>query len=96
MSVKNIPSVELLEAVHLFPGNYQIRAIGAASGDFETRVINAVQDEVATPSEVEHSARYTPGGRHVSVTLDITVQSAEQVRSIYARLHEVEGLRLLF
>jgi len=96
MSEKNIPSVELLESVHPFPGTYQIRAIGSSEDDFAGRVVAAASDEVATPAEIEHSARYTQGRRHVSVRLDITVQSAEQVRSIYRRLHEVEGLRLLF
>jgi putative lipoic acid-binding regulatory protein len=96
MSSSNIPSAELLESVHPFPGSYQIRAIGTAEDDFEARVVAAVQDELSTPGEVDHSSRYTKGGRHVSVTLDITVQSAEQVRAIYARIHAVPGLCLLF
>ncbi|QDV35213.1 YbeD family protein [Tautonia plasticadhaerens] len=96
MSSKNIPSAELLESVHPFPGSYQIRAIGSAEDDFEARVVAAVQEELAGPGEVDHSSRFTKGGRHVSVTLDITVQSAEQVRAIYTRIHTVPGLCLLF
>ena len=95
MTPKNIPSAELLESVHPFPGNYQIRAIGETADDFEGRVVEAAVAEVAAPGEVDHSCRYTRGGRHVAVTLDITVQNAEQVRSIYARLQELDGLRLL-
>ncbi len=95
MSTNNIPSIELLESVHPFPGVYQIRAIGSTAGDFETRVVEAVADELATPSELTHSLRYTRGGRHVSVTMEITVQNAEQVRAIYARIHDVDGLQLL-
>jgi hypothetical protein len=30
------------------------------------------------------------------LTLDISVQTAEQVRDIYARIRELEGLTLLF
>lgn len=96
MSEKNIPSAELLESVHPFPGSYQIRAIGSAADDFPSRVVSAVQEELAAPGEVDHSVRFTKGGRHVSVTLDLTVQSADQVRAIYARIHEVDGLHLLF
>jgi putative lipoic acid-binding regulatory protein len=96
MSEKNIPSAELLESVHPFPGSYQIRAIGSADDDFPGRVVAAVEAELASPGELDHSVRFTRGGRHVSVTLDLTVQTAEQVRAIYARLHEVDGLRLLF
>ncbi|WP_169977268.1 YbeD family protein [Tautonia rosea] len=96
MSSNNIPSADLLESVHPFPGSYQIRAIGSSDEDFPARVVAAVQEELAGPGELDHSVRFTKGGRHVSVTLDITVQSADQVRAIYARLHEVSGLRLLF
>ncbi|HWE40616.1 MAG TPA: DUF493 domain-containing protein [Isosphaeraceae bacterium] len=90
------PSVDLLESTHAFPGEYQIKAIGAADDDFAGRVVEAVVSELATPSELDYSIRSTQGGRHVALTLDITVQSAEQVRAIYARIHEVEGLKLLF
>jgi putative lipoic acid-binding regulatory protein len=90
------PSVELLESTHMFPGVYQIKAIGVAAGDFEGRVVEAVVSELASPSELDYSVRTTPGGRHVAVTLEITVQTAEQVREIYARIHDLEGLTLLF
>lgn len=90
------PSEELLEATHQFPGVYQIKAIGATDNDFVTRVLEAAASELASLSEVEHSVRQTRNGRHVAVTLDLTVQSAGQVRAIYARLQEVSGLALLF
>jgi len=90
------PSLELLESIHAFPGTYQIKVIGNSEGDFAERVISAVQDELTTPSDLDYSVRNTQSGRHVSLTLDLTVQTAHQVRAVYARLHEVEGLTLLF
>ncbi len=90
------PSLDLLESTHPFPGIYQIKAIGSAEGDFPGRVVSAVLEELAGPSEVESTVRTTPAGRHVSVTLDLTVQTAEQVRAIYARLRTVDGLQMLF
>jgi uncharacterized protein len=92
----NRPSLDLLESIHLFPGTYQIKAIGSAEGDFAGRVVAAVADELASPMELDHSIRTTRGGRHVAVTLDITVQTADQVRTIYQRIQEVEGLTILF
>ncbi len=89
------PSIELLESNHEFPGVYQIKAIGVASDDFQGRVIGAVVSEVVDGADLEYTVRETPGGRHVAVTLRINVQSAENVRAIYARLHELEGLTLL-
>lgn len=90
------PSIDLLESTHPFPGTYQIKAIGDSARDFEGRVVAAVVEELASPGELEHSVRSTKGGRHVALTLDITVQSAEQVRAIYGRIRAVEGLTLLF
>src|SRR4051794_1928039 len=90
------PSGELLESTHLFPGTYQIRAIGRSDADFAGRVTAAVLDELAAPSGLDHSIRTTPGGRHVAVTLDLTVQTASQVRAIYASIQALEGLVLLF
>src|SRR4051812_16631391 len=90
------PSIDLLESTHQFPGVYQIKAIGLATSDFENRVIEAAVTELAGPSELDYSVRTTPNGRHVALTLDLTVQTAEQVRGIYARIRELEGLTLLF
>lgn len=89
------PTTDLLESVHTFPGTYQMKVIGASEGDFTGRVLAAVLEELAAGSDLDHSARETPDGRHVAITLEITVQSAEQVRTIYARVGEVEGLKLL-
>lgn len=89
------PSEELLESAHAFPGPYQIKAIGSRDNDFAARVLAAVLEELSGPSEIDHTIRETPNGRHAAVTLEITVQSAEQVRAIYARIREVEGLALL-
>ena len=90
------PPVELLESAHVFPGVYQIKAIGVAANDFERRVVEAVVAELPEPSDLDYSLRATPGGRHVALTLHIRVQSAEQVRAIYGRLHAVEGIAFLF
>jgi putative lipoic acid-binding regulatory protein len=90
------PSEDLLESNHPFPGTYQIKAIGTSEDDFVSRVVDAVVSELATPSELDHSVRVTPNGRHVSLTLEMNVQSADQVRAIYARLRDVKGLTLLF
>jgi putative lipoic acid-binding regulatory protein len=90
------PSEDLLESNHPFPGTYQIKAIGTSENDFVARVVEAVVSELATPSELDHSVRVTPNGRHVSLTLEMNVQSADQVRAIYARIRDVKGLTLLF
>jgi uncharacterized protein len=90
------PSVELLESTHSFPGDFKIKAIGIADDDFEARIVEAVCALLPARSDLDHSVRTTPSGRHVAITLDLTVQTAEQVRAIYAELQEVKGLTYLF
>ena len=89
------PSLDLLESAHAFPGVYQIKAIGRADDGFEGRVLELIRAELVSVDHLEHSVRSTPDGRHVSLTLDVNVQSAEQVRALYAKLQAVEGLRFL-
>jgi uncharacterized protein len=90
------PSVELLESTHWFPGDYKIKAIGSADDDFESRIVEAVCAHLPARSDLDYSVRSTPGGRHIAITLDMNVQTAEQVRAIYAELQEVKGLTHLF
>lgn len=90
-----LPPEELLESTHQFPGTYRIKAIGSTDNDFAGRVVAAAASELAAPGEVDHSIRVTRGGRHMAVTLDLTVQSPAQVLAVYARLRQLEGLALL-
>jgi uncharacterized protein len=90
------PSVELLESIHTFPGEYKIKAIGLTDDDFETRVVEAVCAHLPARSDLDYSVRTTTGGRYVAITLDITVQTAEQVRAIYAEIQAIKGLTHLF
>lgn len=92
---EHCPSAELLEATHTFPGKYQIKVIGLVDDAFERRVLDAVGAVLPWPGHVEVSTRVTPGGRHVALTLHLTVETAEQVRELYERLHALSGLSLL-
>ncbi len=91
-----IPNEELLAEHHEFPGVYRIKAIGSTEGGFVGRVLDAASTELAGPAEVNYTVRETSGGRHVSVNLNLTVQTPAQVRAIYARIRAVEGLTMLF
>lgn len=89
------PPADLLESAHSFPGVYKIKAIGSNSDDFAARLVSAVRDELGQGADPDHSVRSTQGGRHVAVTLDVNVESAEQVRRLYARIHALDGLLYL-
>jgi uncharacterized protein len=85
--------LEMLRQTHAFPGPYSLKAIGKANHDFRQRVLDAVKAELGV--EPPHEVRETPGGRHVSVSLDLSVESAEQVLALQHRLKKLDGLVLL-
>ena len=41
-----LPSVEMLESGHTFPGPYTFKVIGFAEGNFTGRVVASVRDEL--------------------------------------------------
>lgn len=91
---QNLPP-DLLDASHAFPGVFRIKAIGSVDNDFEGRILGAVKAALDSPEALEFSVRKTADGRHVALTLDVTVQDAEHVRTIYARIREQEGILFL-
>lgn len=90
-----LPTIELLESLHDFPGPYVMKAIGAVDDAFVARVVAGVRDELGACVDPRFRLRYTAGGRHVAVTLEPIVKSAEQVLQLYRRLRETRGVILL-
>jgi putative lipoic acid-binding regulatory protein len=94
--MEQLPSVELLESAHRFPGPYMFKVIGSTDNGFLARTVAAVREEVAAPVDPPFRCKHTPGGRHVAITLELTMQTAEQVRDVYRRLLKLTGLILLW
>ena len=90
------PSLEdLLDAHHCFPGPFHIKAIGSAADGFEERVVAAVASALADRADLEYTARATPNGRHLALTLVFQARSADHVREVYALVREQPGLSYL-
>ncbi len=90
--MSDLPSIELLEKTHQFPGPYMFKFIGRVENGFVARVVAAVRDELADFSDPPFTYREAVGGRHVSVTLEPTVQTAAQVLAVYRRIQKLAGL----
>jgi hypothetical protein len=90
------PSISLLESTHQFPCAYVFKAIGRADDGFVGRVVAAVRTELAQDQDPPYTFREAKGGRHVAVSLEPTVQTAQQVLAIYRRIRGVVGLVMLF
>ena len=91
----HLPSLELLEATHQFPCEFMFKAIGLASDGFVGRVLAAVKQELSEDAEPSFSSRTTAGGKHTSVTVEPTVDSAAHVIAIYLRIHAVDGIVMM-
>lgn len=88
-------SLDLLNQLHEFPAPVMIKVIGANHPTFVARVVAAVRIEIAADEDPPHSTRATPGGRHVSVTLEPLLRDAEQVLAVYERLRKIDGVVML-
>ena len=86
---------ELLETTHRFPGGYTIKVIGRADDDFADRVVAVARERLGRPGDVQTTCRATPHGRHVSVTVQLSVITADEVLVVYEALQAVQGVTML-
>jgi len=92
----NLPPRELLEETHEFPGPYLFKVIGKADAGFEARVVAVVRSVLALEVDPPFQVRAAVGGRHISVTIEPTVQSPDQVLELYRQLGTLDGLVMMF
>ncbi|MEZ4381169.1 MAG: DUF493 family protein [Nannocystaceae bacterium] len=95
MSRQTAPSRELLLANHAFPGEYMIKAFGPNQADFKSAVVGCAVG-VLSESRVNVSERTTPSGHRCCITLNLDVDSVEEVEAVYAEIHTLEALALIF
>lgn len=91
-----LPPQDLLETTHTFPGPYIFKVIGEAKGGFLARTVAAVREELAQEEDPPFRVKEAVGGRHISVTVEPNVRSAQQVLAIYRRLQVLVGLKFLW
>jgi putative lipoic acid-binding regulatory protein len=90
--VDDLPAVELLESTHTFPGVYVFKVIGRSDGAFVERVVAATRQALDWAADPPFRVRRAAGGRHVAVTLEPYVATAQEVLAVYRRLRETDGL----
>jgi uncharacterized protein len=91
----SLPSVEILESRHSFPGPFLFKVIGSAEDNFLARVISAVRNELNMETDPVYSMRSTKTGDHIAITLEPECASAQQVLAIYSRLSGMNGVVML-
>ncbi|WP_296807482.1 DUF493 domain-containing protein [Thiocapsa sp.] len=80
------------EPVLVFPCRFPIKAMGLADEHFETLVIEIVSRHAKRPAAADVSARFSRGGKWVSVTLTIQAESRAQLDAIYCDLTAHESI----
>jgi putative lipoic acid-binding regulatory protein len=87
--------LESLEANHEVPGEYTFKAIGSNPESFAQSVLSAIAAELNLSNDPPHSVKHTPNGRHVSVTLTLTMETPQHVIKVYGRLQALDDLVML-
>lgn len=92
--VNRLEFLESLREVHDFPGPFMFKVIGGNSDAFVANVVQAVINALGEV-EPEVKTRESSGGKHVAVTVDVSVESAEAVLDVYSAFQMVEGVRFV-
>lgn len=94
--MNDLPTLELLESVHRFPGSFMFKVIGKVEGGFAARVVAAVREELSLEQDPPFRLRETANGKHVAVTVEPMVQSSQQVLLVYQRVKTLTGVVMFF
>lgn len=86
---------ELLHETHDFPCSYLFKAIGRDEAEFVPRVLAAVRSVLGEAVEPPFNLRRTSSRKHVSVSIEPTVDGPQQIFEIYESLQRVDGLLML-
>lgn len=91
-----LPSLELIESQHSFPGPYIFKVIGDNRQDFVADALSLAVNALGDDRELRHSSRPSKAGNHLALTLTITLNNSEEVHLIYKNLLKLNGIRALF
>jgi len=85
--------LDLLEANHVFPGDYPLTVIALNSEAVTVALIESVQEGLAEPlAEAARETRSSSGGKYLSHRMRVPCASAADVIRLYARIRGVEGV----
>ena len=88
-------SIELLENTHVFPCPYTFKLIGRDEQGFVARAVAQVREALHADRDPPYTVRATANGKHVAVSLEPVVYSAQQILDVYERVRDLAGLRFI-
>jgi putative lipoic acid-binding regulatory protein len=91
-----LPALELLKEHHTFPGPFTFKIIMDEHANAESDVRNQLENVVPASRIFSQIGRRSSKGNHVSFSVILNADSAEEVHSVYRELLKLKGLRALF
>jgi putative lipoic acid-binding regulatory protein len=91
-----LPSLDLIEKMHQFPGPFTFKVIGDSREDFVAEALTLTMDALGDDRDFTHSSRSSSAGNHLAITLAVRMHSAKEVHAVYKNLLKLTGLRALF
>ena len=88
-------ALRLLQDTHEFPCCFLVKVIGRADAEFAERVLAVIRISHPPEQDLSFGLRETASGRHVSITAEPHLASAQEVLVLYERLRAVEGVVML-
>ena len=88
MAGRRIPVEELME----FPTRFSFKAIGHHTRELSGDALRAVHGALGDDRRVELRTRLSRKGAYLSATLTTRIDSADELRAVYAALWKVEGV----
>ena len=86
-------ALELLEATHVFPGDYAISVVALNHDRVTTEIrIVAAERRDQPLCDGDYPMQHSGGGKYVSHRLSIFCAEAADVLRLYARLRAIEGV----
>lgn len=93
MSEQNSILDQATEPAFEYPCDFEIKAMGPASDDFDAIVAGIIRKYVDDLKEGAVTTRQSSGGKFTSVTVKFYADNAEQVKSIYQALGEQKEVK---
>lgn len=89
------PSTEAIEGVHTFPGPFTIKLFGPHDQSFVDAIKATIAPVVSDESRYALLLKPSSKGTHCCVDVTLHAENAQEVQTLYAALHDVEGLKML-
>ena len=76
------------ESPFQYPARYPVKVIGLAADDFTAHAVALVERASGARAEGPPEVRSSGGGKYLSVTVEVTLESEERRLAIYAALRQ--------